>query len=1034
VDQPDRIHRAEALVEAAAVLAGTMLMAAGISGNSPSAHDSTMSLARRMPSIARYREQFYEDLLRRIAGTHGERLHAEAASTRQPFGRARQRLNEALARHRAAQLQQRHLALIYAAMGYPDASRRAARAIPAASVRFLSEIFSRLASAHLLNERKALRQAAALLPEIQDLLHRGIACGALADPWNILGFQAMFPLASAQEDSVRDTRVDDLTHILQHILDLYARILSDAAAAGQPALVAESLPSMKRLATWWDRFASVEVNEVRRIHGSEAVQSAVQVARALDGWQQRGRSGDLAYWKHHLEGFRSPKAFALVVDTLLRHHEYRAALGLLMSWLAQAEQVPLDDGVYFFHALALRWMLEMTSAPADEGTGSSRFSVAERTALVKKFIDYLEANADDLWHVPALETSDSLRAGTSDEEDDLYGAAYEGVIYRDSADDDQEGSVADGGYARDFNLQHEAERLGVRLRFLSTVARLWQIATRWLTEHGGQDGADENNEAVQAWLNAAQQNRHDLLSLADAVHAHAIPAPLGSHDSLLEYDRRRVSKDHVLDMVIAATLDTSLAVGALRGALGGDVPTAKTRGPHWESLAIRIERAFGRGAATEIQEVLPGFLNLFQEEPIVFQALNDGGDPRHILRARIAQSILRALATQLPRLGLMRETFVLLQTARIMEKASNSDGRRITEFSSLFQVGFEAVIDNILEAARAWTTTAGAAADLVRLLETLTSHFLKLWVEHSQTLQFSVLEILAGDPEWTKLQEFIRHYGGDLFHAQFMTLANLRGILHRGVDPYFSALKDNPDPLHPVKLTDDLDSALPRTDAVRYLQLALQAVVENYEEYRDYNSSTPLSDYGENLHVLLDFLRLKASYERFAWHLRPLVQVHAILARRGFAGAAALWHEAFVQTAAQASRQHLEELARREQQHGVRLHTVRDRLEEAFVRPLALDRLCAAIAPAVQEAAEAGNGDAFVRLEHEIQQQASQPAGVGLDVPPWLQRLEQELHRVQVASTALAEIAESWGQGPKRLLSLSELQRQLDEWQKATDH
>src|SRR5438105_4641934 len=72
-----------------------------------------------------------------------------------------------------------------------------------------------------------------------------------------------------------------------------------------------------------------------------------------------------------------------------------------------------------------------------------------------------------------------------------------------------------------------------------------------------------------------------------------------------------------------------------------------------------------------------------------------------------------------------------------------------------------------------------------------------------------------------------------------------------------------------------------REDAVRWLEVALHAVVENYEEYMDYSATTTQSDYGENLHVLLEFLRLKAVYERFAWQMRPLATAHEVLARRG---------------------------------------------------------------------------------------------------------------------------------------------------------
>src|SRR5262249_52810731 len=149
------------------------------------------------PRIARYRDAFYAELLKSVGGAHGERLRQEAALTRQPFGGARQHLNHYLARHRAGQLQQRLLALLTAEMGYPDASRRLAAQIPTASVRLLGEIFIRLTSSRLLLERGELAEAARQLPEVEELLHRGIACGALADPWNVLGFQGQFPLFHA---------------------------------------------------------------------------------------------------------------------------------------------------------------------------------------------------------------------------------------------------------------------------------------------------------------------------------------------------------------------------------------------------------------------------------------------------------------------------------------------------------------------------------------------------------------------------------------------------------------------------------------------------------------------------------------------------------------------------------------------------------------------------------------------------------------------------------------------------------------------
>ena len=100
------------------------------------------------------------------------------------------------------------------------------------------------------------------------------------------------------------------------------------------------------------------MGDVRHVLGREAAAAADHVAEALTQWRQRGKAAaDLAFWRKHLGAFAPPNRFALVVEELLRKHDDRAAMGLLMNWLSQAEQVPLQDGEHSFHTLALRWML-----------------------------------------------------------------------------------------------------------------------------------------------------------------------------------------------------------------------------------------------------------------------------------------------------------------------------------------------------------------------------------------------------------------------------------------------------------------------------------------------------------------------------------------------------------------------------------------------------------------------------------------------------------------------------------------------------
>ncbi len=90
------------LSEAASVLAGTILMASGISGWGPGAYTSDITLHSLMKPIATYRDAYYEDRLEQITGKHAERLASEQKLRRQPFGAARQHLNAALAERRAA--------------------------------------------------------------------------------------------------------------------------------------------------------------------------------------------------------------------------------------------------------------------------------------------------------------------------------------------------------------------------------------------------------------------------------------------------------------------------------------------------------------------------------------------------------------------------------------------------------------------------------------------------------------------------------------------------------------------------------------------------------------------------------------------------------------------------------------------------------------------------------------------------------------------------------------------------------------------
>ena len=1042
----------EVLFEAAAVLAGTMLMGSGITGSGPDSHDSGTTLASLLPHIAGYRDAFYERLMGRLPGAHARRLRAEASTLRQPFGGARQDLNHKLARRRAEQLQHVHLARLFARMGYTEAATRQARVVPVASARMRCEIDCRLTTAHLELDHGGLDAAAALVPEIEDLLHRAIECGALVDPWNILGFGGQFSLFPAVENSVHDHRIDELIELMNELFGLYARLEKEAVAAGQHPLQRRLSDNLRALARWWDRFASTEVGGVEGISGHHAWESAAQVATALATWQEAGTAaGDVAFWRSHVEQFRSPEAFALLAEALMEQGDLVASMALLVYWVSQAEPIPLAEGNYSFHELAVRWMEELwrVGEPAGRSPAESPIAPEQRWPLTRKFFDYLEANAEEYWQVPRLELldesaqsePDDADAAEEDESHGLFGAAYEDVVYRDTTDDGFEGETFEGGAPpTEFELALEAERISHHLAFLTTVARLWKLSAGVSASPGG--GEEDRSEVLSGWLSRAVDNRDRLLDLLAAVHRYRIPSPRGTHESLVEYDQHRGIKEVLLERIIAACVETADAGLFIRATLRPQPPPAAGPGD-WEAPAERVLGAVVRGDSAAVRAACPQLLEALARQPLLYVPTSRGGNPRRLVDSRFVQRLLRRLLAYLPRLGLLTETYRLIETIQAMERDHPAGPGAITEFDRLFEIGCQGIVRCLIVSSEDWpvrpprgqSRRRRSDLDLIDHLEKAVQHLLERWLAHSRNIRLSVLEAVGDNARWKALKGFIQRYGHDLFTQKFMNFGNLRAILHQGVDSYLRSLEEEPDVEEGARLLADLDGRLPREDAVRWLELTLEAVVENYPEYIDYNSTTTQSDRGEMLYTLLDFLRLQASYERVTWNLKPVAIAHEVMVRLGRNKAAELWQREVARRTAGVADDHLKRLQRMSREYGMRLPSIADRLNQRLVRPLAIDRLCALVRPAIEELRSDRPGRSFQRLEQETARFTEDPGGVGFDLPSWLEALENEVQRVR-ARSAETEDEESQDPSPdlpQVRLSMEEVHEQLESWQSEED-
>jgi len=1027
----------ELITEAAAVLTGTMLMASGICGSSPSTYSSNTSLSDLLNPIAEYRDAFYSQLIQRMNGAHAQRLKDEESRRRQPFGGARQHLNTRLARMRATQLAHVQLARLFARMGSPLAAKEESDDVQVPSARILCRIDCLLTIGNQLLKRGELDEAGDIAPDIDDLIKRGIQCGALVDPWNILGFAGNFSRFHGPDSAVHDSRVDELVHLMETVFGFLSRLWREAAASNNTLVCQRVRMQFEGMASWWREYAAHEVSDLQATDPQESLESAELVATALQLWHQGGaESGDIRFWAKHAEMFASPKAYALVIEALLERQDFVGAMTLLVYWLSQANRVGLQSGSVSFSDHARRWLEQLDSSGTQ--TNTSRWSTIER------FFDYVEANGEEFLSPPrfALEKpsggsngyrprrsrDESLAGGdelTDDSESSTYGAAYDDVVYQDSTDDGNDAPIYEEESDTQDELIAESRRLGQHLTFLTALAQMWKhvaLHPSSLRECTDDSQLENRVEAIRNWCRQATVHREGLLELVSQVAAYRVPRGGSDSDSMSQYDRKRVVKESLLERAISTAIEMSDARRMLVAAMlsrqqGTDIPADLVDElSDNDAQAVRLFAYLLSGQRTAIQETFAQYLTVLRDEKLLYVPLARGGDPIEIYRVRLRRRSLTHLLTWLPRQGLIYESIQLVDTARHMEHHNPVGAGAVTEFDDLFQIAYESMVRCLVRNAYAWeqpndalhleeievflegNTREPKNQNLMPLLEQLTEVMLHSWLTHSRTLRLSILETIDNATAWKNLVKFIETYGSGLFTQQFLKLGNVRAILHQGVGHWLDRAREQGDQAVVQPILDAIDSGeLNRDEAQRWMSVVLEGVIDHYTEYRDYNSTTTQSDRGEMLYMLLDFLRLRVRYDRVSWNLKPVFWAHEVLVRGGCHQTAQQWRRALAERVGREADQYLTQLNKLQEKYAMKMPTVADRLGERFLIPMTIDRMRALVRPAMKQLRlENGmsHSPAFDLLVQEAHLMTREPTGVGLDVPAWLVALEEEVDRV----------------------------------------
>ena len=1034
----------EIKTEAAAVLACTILMASAISGGAVGGWDSTTSLSDLMPLIAGYRDEFYEVLLMRLPPAHRKRLEAEIKTRHQPFGAARQHLNMKLAKQRASQLVNCRLASIFARMGYPDAANMQLEIVPVAAARIICQVDCLLSAATESISSGELEDALESVPHMMTLLKRGIRCGAIVDPWNIIGFDANYSLFPALENSVRDHRAFDLVDLVESIMALCSRLWREAAAEDRPDLSDQIRSQFLAIVDWWRKYAAFEVMGIDAVDPLEIFEAAQLVATALNLWQKGGaETGDIAFWSKHAELFDSPQAYSLVIDALMQRKDYRTTTALMIHWISQADTIGLQQGESSFHNLLFRWISEQKTSltPGNGAAAEPSVETAEATwKQIRRFHDYLEANAEDYWEVPLFELQsyavddgefdgdeDDDRESGSDGDRDVYSAAYdEGFVYQDSTADGFDGEIFDDDMATDDEIEAEVDRLLDRMEFLGTLASFWRIAATipLAVDRGANDATDipepltqrlqQRRETALLWLSQAQSNQQKLLQLLASIDKYRLPETDGDQESLLNYDQHRVYKESLLDVGIHTSVETENAIRALRAVaqavavLLDDPQTSPDDTTDAASPLTHVTAGFLLKDPLYIGDHFPDLISGLEKQPILYVPLARGGAPEKIVDARAAQTALMDLLQTLPTMGMFTETWQLTRTALLMERENPVALGAVSEFDELLKVAYTSMVRTLVQSTERYhgllstddTRTEQDVAEqsesvLFDCVEMLTESMLILWLDHSRTLRLSVLERVLDKDPWQRLVKFIKGYGRDLLVQNFLHPGNVRAILHQGVEHWIDQMETNSlgDEL---PLFQALGKQLERKEAVFQMSQILESVLENFNEYRDYNTTTSQSDHGELLYQFLDFLRLRTRYDRVCWNLKPVVWAHRILVKQNHGSVARMWRRSLNDKIGHEADRYAKQFDELKKKYSIELQSVARRIEGRFGSRMQIDRLISQVRPAMRNPRSAETWKAFDKLQSEAQKFTQTTMGVGIDLPEWLAAMEDEVQQVHL--------------------------------------
>ena len=177
-------------------------------------------------------------------------------------------------------------------MGYPDAAKRQTDEVAAASSRMTCRIDCLMTLGRRAIRTGNLRKGSEVPATAFDLLQRGIECGAMLDPWDIIGFGGNFSLYPGPDSGVHDSRVDSMVTLVEHLFGYTAHVWSEAAAQDDQVVYQEMDRQYREMAEWWRTYAAHTVSSIEAADPMEVLRISQTGGESLTPLARgRSRSG-----------------------------------------------------------------------------------------------------------------------------------------------------------------------------------------------------------------------------------------------------------------------------------------------------------------------------------------------------------------------------------------------------------------------------------------------------------------------------------------------------------------------------------------------------------------------------------------------------------------------------------------------------------------------------------------------------------------------------------------------------------------------